>query len=106
MLNNTGAVDAASNLFNLDDYAVLGVDGTGDSRSVLVEPRSPEAPCPTCGVFSRRIQARPVHRVKDVACGGKGLEVLVKKRRLVCQEEACPKRTFVKVTEQIPCGPD
>ncbi|GAA1877044.1 hypothetical protein GCM10009715_24760 [Paeniglutamicibacter psychrophenolicus] len=99
MLNSTGAGDAASTLFNLDDYAVLGVDGAGDSRSVLVEPRNPEAPCPASGVFSTRIQARPVHRVKDVACGGRGLEVLVRKRRLVCQEEACPKRTFVQVTD-------
>jgi transposase len=102
VLNNTGAGDAASTLFNLDDYAVLAVDGAGDSRSVLVEPRNPEAPCPACGVLSTRIQARPVHRVKDVACGGKGLEVLVRKRRLVCQEEACPKRTFVQVTDQVP----
>lgn len=101
-MNNTGAVDAASNLFDLNDYAVLGVDGAGDSRSVLVEPCSPEAPCLACEVFSTRIQARPVHRVTDVACGGGGLEVLVKKRRLVCLEEACPKRTFVQVTDQIP----
>ncbi|KAA0969847.1 transposase family protein [Paeniglutamicibacter gangotriensis] len=86
----------------LDDYAVLSVDGAGSEWLVMVEPRNPEAPCPACGVFSRRIQARPVHRFKDVACGGKGLEVLVKKRRLVCQEVACPKRTFVQVTDQIP----
>jgi transposase len=102
VLNNTGAGDAASSLFNLDDYAVLGVEGSGDSRSVLVEPRNPEAPCPACGVLFTRIQARPVHRVKDVVCGGKGLEVLVRKRCLVCQEDACPNRTFVPVTEQIP----
>ncbi|QXQ11309.1 ISL3 family transposase [Paeniglutamicibacter sp. Y32M11] len=102
MFNNTGAVDAASTLFNLDDHVVLSVEGTGDSRSVLVEPLNPEAPCPECGVFSRRIQARPVHRVKDIACGGQGLEVMVKKRRLVCLEDACPKRTFVQVTDQIP----
>ena len=102
MYKDTGAIDAASNLFNLDDYVVLGTEGSGASRTVHVEPRTPEAPCPTCGVFSRRIQARPVHRVKDVACGGKGLEVMVRKRRLVCQETACPKRTFVQVTDQIP----
>ncbi len=102
MFNNTGAVDAASTLFNLDDHVALSVEGSGDSRSVLVEPRNPEAPCPECGVFSRRVQARPVHRVKDIASGGKGLEVMVKKRRLVCLEEACPKRTFVQVTDQIP----
>ena len=78
MLDNTGAVDAASTLFNLDDHAVLGADEAGESRSVLVEPRSPEAPCPAGRVLSTRIRDRPVHRVKDVACGGRGLEVLMK----------------------------
>lgn len=37
-----------------------------------------------------------------MACGGKGLELLVKKHQLVCQEAACPKRIFVRVTDQIP----
>lgn len=102
MYKDTGAVDAASILLNLDDYTVLNSERVGDSRSVLVEPINQEAACPGCGVFSRRIQARPVHRVKDIDTGGKDLVLWVKKRRLVCLEESCAKKTFVQVTEQIP----
>ncbi|WP_258142538.1 transposase family protein [Arthrobacter sp. MYb227] len=102
MYKDTGAVDAASILLNLDDYCVLSSERHGATRSVLVEPINREAACPTCGVFSRRIQARPVHRVKDIDTGGKDLDLWVKKRRLVCLEESCKKKTFVQVTEQIP----
>ena len=102
MYKDTGAVDAASILLNLDDYRVLNSERTGDSRVVLVEPLSREAACPACWVFSRRIQARPVHRVKDIDTGGKDLDLWVKKRRLVCLEETCKKKTFVQVTDQIP----
>ncbi|MHA7243606.1 hypothetical protein [Paeniglutamicibacter antarcticus] len=48
MSNDTAADDAASTLFNLDDYAVLSVEGAGSGRLVLVEPRNPEAPCLAC----------------------------------------------------------
>lgn len=102
MYKDTGAVDAASILLNLDDYTVLKSERHGATRSVLVEPINREAACPGCGVFSRRIQARPVHRVKDIDTGGKDLDLWVKKRRLVCLEESCKKKTFVQVTEQIP----
>jgi transposase len=37
-----------------------------------------------------------------VECGGEHLEVLVRKRRFRCRGDACPKRTFVQATEQIP----
>lgn len=102
MIKDTGAGDAASILFNLEDYRVLSVETSTAGRTVVVEPISTEAGCPSCGVISSRIQARPMHRVKDVACGGKDLRVLVRKRRLTCQEEACSKRTFVQTTEQLP----
>ncbi|GAA4359885.1 hypothetical protein GCM10023166_00070 [Paeniglutamicibacter cryotolerans] len=102
MFKDTGAVDAASILFNLEDYRVLSVETSTAGRTVVVEPLSTEAGCPSCGVLSSRIQARPVHRVKDVACGGKDLQVLVRKRRLACREAACTRRSFVQCTEQLP----
>lgn len=53
MYNDTGAVDAASILLNLDDHTVLSSERHGATRSALVEPISREAACPSCGVFSR-----------------------------------------------------
>lgn len=104
MNKSTHFADPASIIFNLDGYVVLSAERTSAGRRVLVEPSSPEGACPSCGVFSSRIQSRPVHRVLDVACGGDPLEVFVRKRRLACREPACVRRTFVQTTEQLPLG--
>ena len=102
MIKDTGPIDAASILLNLTDYRVITVTQESTGRQVLVEPIDTEAACPSCGVLSSRIQARPVHRVKDLPAGGQDLQVLVRKRRLACQETGCPRRSFVQSTEQLP----
>ncbi|WP_354191091.1 transposase family protein [Arthrobacter sp. UYCu712] len=73
---------------------MLSAERAGAGRTVLVEPVEREGACPDCGVLSSRIQARPVHRVRDVQCGGTPVEVRVRKRRLVCLEPQCPQRSF------------
>lgn len=97
-------VDAASILFNLSGYRVVSARAAvGDlPRQVLVETVAAEGACPSCGVLSSRVQARPVQRVKDVACGGERLDVLVRKRRYVCREPLCARRSFTEETEQLP----
>lgn len=102
MFKDTGPIDAASILLNLTDYRVITVTQESSGRQVLVEPVATEAACPSCGVLTTRIQARPVHRVKDLPAGGQDLQVLVRKRRLACREKACPRRSFVQSTEQLP----
>lgn len=42
------------------------------------------------------------HAVLGMDGAGKYLEVLVRKRRLVCQQQSCPRWTFVQVNGQIP----
>ncbi|MGV2481426.1 UNVERIFIED_CONTAM: transposase family protein, partial [Salmonella enterica subsp. enterica serovar Weltevreden] len=70
MFKDTGPIDAASILLNLTDYRVIAATQESSGRQVLVEPISTEAACPSCGVLTTRIQARPVHRVKDLPAGG------------------------------------
>ena len=96
--------DPASILFNLPGYRVICVTpAVGDMpRQVTVETIGTEDACPSCGVPSGRIQARPVQQVKDVTCGGERLDVLVRKRRYVCAESACPRATFTEQTDQLP----
>ena len=63
-------VDAASILFNLSGYRVVSATpgvGVEQPRQVLIETTTSEGACPSCGVLSSRIQARPTQRVKDVA---------------------------------------
>ncbi|MGP5410897.1 transposase family protein, partial [Glutamicibacter ardleyensis] len=102
MFKDTGTIDAASILLNLTDYRVITVTQEPDGRQALVEPIETEAACPTCGALTSRIQARPEHRIKDLPIGGSDLQVVVRKRRLACQEVACPRRSFVQTTEQLP----
>ena len=102
MLQITQTCDAASILFNLEGHVVLSAERSGEARAVLVEPVEREGACPDCGVLSSRVQARPIHRVRDVQCGGAPLEVRVRKRRLACLESECPRRSFVQTTDEVP----
>lgn len=102
MFKDTGGNDAASILLNLTDYRVIDATQEPAGRQVLIEPKATEAACPTCGVITTRIHARPVHRVKDLPTGGNDIQVLVRKRRMACQETACERRSFVQTTEQLP----
>jgi len=102
VFKDTGGIDAASMLLNLTDYRVIDVIQGVQERQVMVEPVATEAACPSCGVFTTRIHARPVHRVKDLSTGGDDLQVWVRKRRMACFEPACERRSFVQSTEQLP----
>jgi len=102
VFKDTGPLDAASILLNLTDYRVITATHEPAGRQVLIEPVATEAACPSCGVLTTRIQARPVHRVKDLPTGGDGLDLWVRKRRMACQESACPRRSFVQTTSQLP----
>lgn len=102
MSQSTCAPDAASILFNLDGHQVVSVERTPGGTEVFIEPIAAEAACPDCGVLPSRIQARPVRGVKDVSCGGELVQVRVRKWRLRCPEDACPRVSFGQTTEQIP----
>jgi len=102
VFKDTGPIDAASILLNLTDYRVITATHQAARRQVLIEPVATEAACPSCGVLTTRIQARPQHRVKDLPAGGDDLQLWVRKRRMACQEPACERRSFVQTTEQLP----
>ena len=97
-------VDAAPILFNLPGYRVISAaPAAGEMpRQVLIESIDAEGACPSCGVLSARVQARPIQHVKDVPCGGERIDVLVRKRRYNCLEPVCPRRTFTEQTDQLP----
>jgi len=73
---------------------------------VVVQALDQDEGCPDCGVVSTRRHAWTRQRVKDLPVGGTGLEaiveVIVRKPRWVCAEQALDRRTFVQVTEQLP----
>ncbi len=107
MFEPTGSPrDAASVLFNLPGYRVLeAVDGVDDSghllREVTVVSTAREAACPACGVLSGRVHQVRSSRVRDIPVAGR-VEVTLQRRRFVCAETRCGKRTFAETTEQVP----
>jgi transposase len=103
MIEPTGSPrDAASVLFNLPGYRVVSaVDLPDGGREVVIEPESVEAGCPVCGVLSSRLHQVRRGRLRDVPVAGR-VEVVAIRRRFVCAETRCAKRTFAEVTDQVP----
>jgi transposase len=97
--------DAASVIFNLPGYRVIeAVDLPLGGCRVKVQPVDLDQGCPECGVVSARVHAWVTQRVRDIPHSG-DIEVVVRKRRMVCAEPACQRRTFTPATEQLPPGP-
>lgn len=94
--------DAASVIFNLPGYHVIdAIDLPLGGRRVIVRADTIASGCPGCGVVSARVHAWCRQRVKDLPHAG-GIEVVVVKPRLVCGEQACPRRTFTQTSSELP----
>ena len=95
--------DRTSLLFALPGFRVLDVSvGPVGGRQVLAESVETEGGCRSCGVVSWLVKDRPVCRVKDLQHGVVALRVSVRKRRFVCAEQLCARRSFTRVCDQLP----
>ena len=97
--------DPTSLLFGLDGFVVLEVaDVAGEDATVrvVVETEPGEAACPDCGVIASRIKDRPLCRIKDLPACGQRVLLWWRKRRLVCSEARCQRRSFVERVDQVP----
>ena len=102
-MSDATSVDATSVLFGLEDeFGVLEVQrvATGTVK-VVIEQKAREGPCPECGVLSSAIKDRPVIRVKDLPACGQAVQLWWRKRRLVCTETLCPRRTFTQACSAV-----
>jgi transposase len=90
-------------LFGLEaEFSVLSVDRTGRSAvKLIVEQASREGPCPACGVLSSAVKDRPLSRVKDLPACGQQVELWWRKRRLLCRESLCPRRSFTQTCAAV-----
>ena len=61
---------------------------------LLLAAGKARAPCPACGVASRRLHSRYARTVTDVAWGGAPVRCRLLVRRLRCGRAACPQRIF------------
>ena len=89
-------------LFDLPGYRVVdAVDRPGQLRLVTIASTASEAACPSCGVLSGRVHQRRRQRLADVPVAG-AVEVVLVRRRFLCAEQLCAKRTFVEVSGEVP----
>ena len=95
---------ATAVLFGIEDeFDVEGVARIGPAQvKIIIEMRSREAPCPTCGVISSRVKDRPLRRIKDLPASGQSVELWWRKRRLACVEALCPRSSFTQTSRAIP----
>ena len=95
--------EATSVLFGIEDeFDVLSVDRTGPEQvKMIIETRFMEAPCPACGVISVRVKDRPLRRIRDLPACGQRVELWWRKRRLLCPEPLCPRRSFTQESVAI-----
>jgi transposase len=95
--------DATSVLFGLEhEFSVVEVrrvDAT--TVKVIIEQAARAGPCPECGVFSGTVKDRPVMRLKDLPTSGQTVELWWRKRRLICDEALCPRKSFTQVSAAV-----
>ena len=94
---------ATAVLFGIEDeFDVLSVDRLEPGQvKIVIEMVSREGPCPACGVVSGRVKDRPLRRIADLPASGQQTQLWWRKRRLVCLEALCPRRTFTQTSEAI-----
>src|ERR1035437_4688927 len=96
-------IDRTTLLFALPGFRVMNVTLDPDGgRVVLVESFAVEGGCPSCGVMSSRVKDRPICRLKDLPHGSVPLRLWVCKRRFVCSEQLCARRSCTEISDQIP----
>jgi transposase len=90
-------------LFGIEDeFDVVSVDRVDPEQvKIIVEMRSPDAPCPACGVVTSRVKDRPLRRIKDLPAAGQQAQLWWRKRRLACLEALCPRRSFTQESVAI-----
>src|SRR5215212_7620986 len=99
----TSMSKATSVLFGIEDeFDVVSVERLHPGQvQIIIEMRSTVAPCPACGVLTARVKDRPVRRVRDLPASGQQTQLWWRKRRLVCVEVLCPRRSFTQTSDAI-----
>ena len=95
--------DPAGVLFGLEaEFRVVSVQRAGpEAVQVIIEQVVCEGPCPTCGVVSSAVRDRPLVQFKDLPASGQTVELWWRKRRLLCGEALCSRRSFTQTATAV-----
>jgi transposase len=94
---------STSLLFGLDSFRVVDVVRVAERVvQVVVETVEPQGICPECGTGSTKVKDRAMVRIRDLPVADQQVALWWRKRRLICTEAGCPRRSFTPATEEIP----
>jgi transposase len=94
------ATRACELLVGLDDMTVLAVDEHDDGLTVLVESRAGVVGCDGCGTRAT-VKDRAEVALGDLACFGRPVTLVWRKRRWRCPESACPIGSWTESNPQV-----
>jgi transposase len=102
-MSDATSVDSTAVLFGLEgEFRVLEVQRVDATTvTVIIEQTAGEGPCPVCGVLAGAVKDRPVMRLKDLPASGQQVQLRWRKRRLVCAEPLCQRKSFTQTSAAV-----
>ena len=95
--------DPTSLLFGLESFRVVDVTRVADAVvQVVIETVAVQQECPDCGTISARVKQRLLVRIRDLPAADQQVVVWWRKRRLICAEPHCPRRSFTQTAAEVP----
>lgn len=94
-----GSGDAHA-LLGMDDFVVLATTDEDGECFVLVETKERVVGCPSCGVIASG-HGRSVVQVRDLPMAGRATRLVWRKRRYLCRDVECEKKTFTEESELV-----
>jgi hypothetical protein len=76
-------------------------ENLGGSVRIVARPAAETAACHGCGMFSGRVHARYLRRLRDLACGGRPVTAGLEVRRFWCPTAGCEVRTFAEQADRL-----
>src|SRR5215469_5689796 len=76
---------------DLSDLVIEQVSLTNEV-TITVRAASPTAPCPCCGIISKRIQSRYTRTLCDLPASGRPVHLVLQVRRFFCEESTCVRK--------------
>src|SRR5256885_6942886 len=80
---------------DLSDLVLEQVSMTNEV-TITVRAASATAPCPCCGIISKRIQSRYTRSLRDLPASGRPVHLVIHVRRFFCQESTCVRKIFAE----------
>ena len=80
---------------DLSDLVIEQVRMTNEV-TITVRAASPTAPCPCCGIISKRIQSRYTRTLRDLSASGRPVHLVLHVRRFFCQGNTCVRKIFAE----------